>query len=111
MNRLPGVAERPELLGAHAEWLAGAVDAALLDVLGARLHDLLVDAQQPRREVRLANLLRFARGISRSHRFAPHFFDLLGTKAIAWTTDTHFSQLIQFQKLNILGQVGRKIWR
>ena len=63
----PGVAERPELLGAHAEGLGGAVDAALLDVLGARLHDLLVDAQQPRREVRLANLLQFAMGISRSH--------------------------------------------
>ena len=44
-SSIPGVVERPELLGAHAEGLAGAVDAALLDVLGARLHDLLVHAQ------------------------------------------------------------------
>ena len=54
---IPGIAEGPELLQAHAERLAGAVDAPLLHVLGARPHDLLVDAQQPRGEVRLANLL------------------------------------------------------
>ena len=82
LNRLPGVAERPELLGAHAEGLAGAVDAALLDVLGARLHDLLVDAQQPRREVRLANLLHFPETFQDHIVLNPHFFDLLGSTTI-----------------------------